>query len=67
LGAAQPPSGLPAAEAARVREAIAFSLTAAFRVLTRICALLALLGSISAALLISPTADATAPSQRRQQ
>jgi len=58
LGAAQPPSGLPAAEAARVREAIAFSLTAAFRVLTRICALLALLGSISAAVLIPPLSPA---------
>lgn len=54
LGAAQPSAGLPAAQAARVREVIAFSLAEAFRVLMRIAAGLALLGSISAALLISP-------------
>jgi EmrB/QacA subfamily drug resistance transporter len=54
LGAAQPSAGLPAAQAARVREAIAFSLAAAFRVLMRIAAGLALLGSISAAVLIPP-------------
>jgi len=65
LGAAQPPPGLPAAEAARVREAIALSLVAAFRVLMRIAAALALLGSISALVLLSPPSGARGRADRR--
>jgi EmrB/QacA subfamily drug resistance transporter len=65
LGAAQPPAGLRAPEAARVREAIAFSLVAAFRVLMRIAAALALLGSISALVLVSSPSGARGRVDRR--
>jgi EmrB/QacA subfamily drug resistance transporter len=65
LGAAQPPPGLPAPEAARVREAIALSLVAAFRVLMRIAAALALLGSISALVLVPSPSRARGRVDRR--